>query len=83
MAGDQNGLDAREMMMTSGRFMGHGVAWALAVLLFSAAGGWLDSKLSTAPLLMIVGAFAGGGAGLYSFYYHTVIEPREREDEPQ
>ena len=57
MAGDQNGLDAREMMMTSGRFMGHGVAWALAVLLFSAAGGWLDASCkysytsSRSPLL--------------------------------
>ena len=83
MAGDQKGLDAREMMTASGRFMGLGLAWALAVLLFLGVGGWLDTKLSTAPILMIVGAFVGGGAGFYSLYYHTVIEPREREDEPR
>ena len=83
MAGDRKGLDAREMMAVSGRFMGLGLGWAFAVLLFLGGGAWLDSKLSTAPLLMIVGAFVGGAAGFYSLYYHIVIEPRERADEPQ
>ena len=83
MSGDPKGLDAWEMMRVSGRFMGFGLSWAFAVLLFLGVGAWLDSKLSTAPLLMIVGAFAGGVAGFYSLYYHIVIEPREREDEPK
>ena len=83
MAGDRTGLDAREMMVVSGRFMGLGVGWAFAVLLSLAGGAWLDSKLSTAPLLMIVGAFVGGVAGFYRLYYYIVIEPRERADRPQ
>jgi len=69
------------MIRVSGQFMGYGMTWALSVLLFLALGAWLDSKLNTVPLLMIVGAFVGGGAGFYSLYYHLVIEPRERQKE--
>jgi F0F1-type ATP synthase assembly protein I len=53
------------------------------VLLFLGAGAWLDAKLGTAPVLMVVGAFVGAGSGFYSLYYHMVIEPRKREDNPQ
>ena len=69
----------REMMQASGQFMGHGLAWALSVLLFLGVGAWLDGKLGTSPFLLIIGAFVGGGAGFYSLYHHIVIEPRERD----
>jgi F0F1-type ATP synthase assembly protein I len=83
VTGDQNGSARREMLRASGQFMGYGLTWALAVLLFLAVGAWLDSKLGTTPVLMILGAFVGGGAGFYSLYYHMVIEPRRREDGSQ
>ena len=70
-------------MRVSGQFMGHGLTWALAVLLFLGIGWWLDSKLGTTPILLVIGAFVGGGAGFYSLYYHIVIEPRERAQDPQ
>lgn len=73
----------REMLRVSGQFMGHGLTWALAVLLFMGLGAWLDSKLGTSPFLLILGAFVGGAAGFYSLYYHIVIEPRERDKDPQ
>lgn len=73
----------REMMHASGQFMGHGLTWALAVLLFMGLGFWVDGKIGSAPFLMVIGAFVGGGAGFYSLYYHIVIEPRERGDDPQ
>ncbi len=69
-------------MRASGQFMGLGLSWALAVLLFLGIGAWVDSKLGTSPILMILGAFVGGAAGFYSLYYHIVIEPRERDDDP-
>jgi len=78
---DQKGSDPRDVMRASGQFMGHGLAWALSVLLFLAVGGWLDTKLGTSPVLLILGAFVGGGAGFYSLYYHIVIEPRLREND--
>lgn len=81
---DPNGTDSRrEMMRASGQFMGHGLTWALAVLLFLGLGAWADSKLGTSPFLLILGAFVGGAAGFYSLYYHIVIEPRERDEGPR
>ena len=82
MAGDEERAPLQEAIRASGRFMGLGLAWALSVLLFLGAGAWADAKLGTEPLLMVVGAFVGGGAGFYSLYYHIVIEPRSREDGP-
>lgn len=84
MVDDPNGSDQRrEMMRASGQFMGHGLTWALAVLMFLGIGAWADGKLGTAPILMILGAFVGGSAGFYSLYYHIVIEPRERDQDPR
>ncbi len=80
---DDSDEQRREMMRASGQFMGHGLTWALAVLLFMGIGYWVDGKFGTAPVLMVVGAFVGGGAGFYSLYYHIVIEPREQGNNPQ
>ena len=80
MKQDKKGSDPRDVMRASGQFMGHGLALALSVLLFLGGGAWLDSKLGTSPVLLVVGAFVGGGAGFYSLYYHIVIEPRQREN---
>jgi F0F1-type ATP synthase assembly protein I len=63
--------------------MGLGLTWALSVLLFLGVGAWVDSKLGTTPFLLILGAFIGAGAGFYSLYYHIVIEPRQRENDPK
>jgi len=81
VAEDQKGSDPRDVMRASGQFMGLGLTWALSVLLFLGIGAWLDSKLGTAPLLLVLGAFVGAGAGFYSLYYHIVIEPHQREDD--
>jgi F0F1-type ATP synthase assembly protein I len=62
----------------AGRYTGLGLTWALSVLVFLGLGAWLDSWLGTRPILLIVGAFVGAGAGLYYLYYHIVIETRQR-----
>ena len=79
MAEDQKGSDPRDVVRASGQFMGFGLTWALSVLLFLGVGAWLDSKLGTQPILLILGAFVGAGAGFYSLYYHIVIEPRQKQ----
>ena len=83
MAGKGGGADPRDALRASGRYMGFGLTWALSVLLFLGVGAWLDSKLGTSPLLLILGAFVGGAAGFYSLYYHIVIEPRRQRSDDQ
>lgn len=63
--------------------MGLGLAWALSVLLFLGVGTWVDRKLGTTPIFLVLGAFIGAAAGFYSLYYHIVIEPRQRENDPK
>lgn len=57
------------------RFAGLGLTWALSVLLFLGAGWWLDQRLGITPLLTILGAFTGAGAGFY-YMYLEVVERR-------
>jgi F0F1-type ATP synthase assembly protein I len=45
---------------------GFGVQFVASVLLFLYAGRWLDARLHTAPLCLILGAFLGAAAAFYS-----------------
>lgn len=62
----------QSMWAAAGQFTGFGLTWALSVLLFLLGGWWVDGKLGTTPLLMIVGAFVGAGAGFYSLYRNVM-----------
>jgi len=70
-----------QMLAAAGQYMGLGLTWALSVLLFLLGGYWLDGKVGTAPLFMILGAFLGGGAGFYSLYRHIVVDSREQKED--
>lgn len=69
------------LLSETGRYMGYGLNLALSTLLFLLVGWWVDSKLGTAPVLLIVGAFVGATAGFYSLYFHVVVEPRREAEE--
>ena len=80
MAGQNQKESQRpQLVRAAGQFTGYGLSWALSVLLFLLGGWWLDGKVGTAPLFMILGAFIGGGAGFYSLYRHIVLDSRERD----
>lgn len=75
----------RALWAVAGEYMGYGLTWALSVLLFFLGGWWLDGKLGTEPLFMILGAFVGAAAGFYSLWHHVVEVPAGRDgpgDEP-
>ncbi len=60
--------------------LGHGLALALSTLLFLLGGRRLDAWWDTEPLMTLIGALVGAGAGFYSMYYHLVIEPERRKE---
>ncbi len=74
---------AAELSRISGQYAGHGLTVALGTLLFFLIGWWVDSKLGTTPVLTIMGAFVGAGAGFYRLYYYVVIEPRLRSNDTE
>lgn len=65
----------------AGQYLGYGLTWALSTLLFMMGGWWIDGKLGTTPLLTILGAFVGAGAGFYSLYHHITVAAGEPNQE--
>ena len=51
-----------------GRYAGHGMTIALSTAAFAWGGVWLDDRLGTEPVFVIIGVFVGFGAGFYSMY---------------
>ena len=63
-----------------GAAAGMGLQFAISVILFLLAGQWLDRKLGTAPLFLMVFVFVGAGASFYSIY-RKLMEQQRRDDE--
>lgn len=59
--GDESSSTASQL----GRYGGYGITLGLAVALFAWLGTLLDERLGTKPLFVLLGTFAGFGAGLY------------------
>lgn len=47
---------------------GAGMELAAAVAVFSLGGWWIDEKLGTSPLFILVGLFIGTVGGMYNLY---------------
>lgn len=64
-----------------GTYAGHGIAFAISILVFLWVGKQLDQRLHTAPWLMIGLMFVGAGASFYSMYRKlmTALEKEEAE----
>jgi ATP synthase protein I len=67
-------------MPGAGAAAGMGLQFAISVLLFLLAGQWLDRKLGTEPLFLILFVFVGAGASFYSIY-RKLMEQQRRNDE--
>ena len=55
-----------------------GLRFALAILLTAGGGYWLDSKLHTLPLFLILGLLIGATSGFMTIY-KAVYPDREKE----
>ena len=67
-------------MTGAGAAAGMGLQFAISVVLFLLAGQWLDRKLGTGPLFLMLFVFVGAGASFYSIY-RKLVEQQRREDE--
>lgn len=61
-------------------YAGLGLQFALAILLFTFVGQWLDRRLGTEPWLLLVGVFTGAGGGFYSIYRRLMADLRRDEE---
>jgi F0F1-type ATP synthase assembly protein I len=53
-----------------------GLTFAISVVMFLLAGQWIDRKLGTEPLFLIVFVFVGAGASFYSIYRKLTAQQR-------
>jgi ATP synthase protein I len=53
---------------SASEFAGIGLQFAVSIVLFVYAGQWLDRRLGTGPLFLIVGVFVGAAGSFYSMY---------------
>ena len=66
----------RKKRVLIGPYMDLGMQLAVAVLIGTLLGYWLDSKLASSPLFILIGLFVGATAGFINVY-HTVYPPRK------
>jgi F0F1-type ATP synthase assembly protein I len=86
MRGDDKGAEEREGASagrssagSAAEFAGLGLQFAIAIVAFLYAGRWLDARLGTAPLFLILGVFVGAGGAFYSMYRRlTAAQRRDR-----
>ncbi|MFO7588947.1 MAG: AtpZ/AtpI family protein [Gemmatimonadota bacterium] len=71
----------RGALVELGRYSGHGLTLGLSTALFAWLGTLVDERLHTEPLFVLLGTFAGFGAGFYAMYRQLVVEPRRRAEE--
>jgi F0F1-type ATP synthase assembly protein I len=65
----------------AGKYAGLGLQFAISILLFLYAGQWLDRRLGTGSLFLILGVFVGASAAFYSMYRTLTREQRRMDDE--
>ena len=60
-------------------YLGLGLQFGLAIILFMFVGKWADAQLGTSPWLLILGVFVGAAGGFYSIYRRLMAD-QKRED---
>lgn len=58
---------------------GLGAQFFASILIFVYAGNWLDRRLGTSPLLLLLGVFVGGGGSFVLGYRGLTRRQREAE----
>ena len=57
-------------------FAGLGLQFALVILVFTAAGVWLDRRLGSSPWFTIIGVFVGAAGGFFSMFRKVMAAQR-------
>jgi len=72
----RRGGEPQGPLTETARYAGHGITLALATAAFALLGRWVDGRLGTAPLFVLLGSFLGLAGGFYRMYRELVLGPR-------
>jgi F0F1-type ATP synthase assembly protein I len=62
--------------LSGAEFAGVGLQFAITLVVFALVGIWLDRKLGTSPLLVVIGVFGGAGLGFWEMYRAMIRKKR-------
>lgn len=68
-------------MGAAGKYAGLGFQFVGSILLFLWIGQWVDRKLGTDGIFLILGVFLGAGASFYSMYRNLMADQKRDEAE--
>jgi hypothetical protein len=63
------------------KYGGIGLQFGVTILAFLFGGQWLDRKLGTSPIFLMLGVFVGAGAAFYSMYRKLMADQRKDEEQ--
>ena len=64
----------------AGAYANFGLQFVVALLFFLYVGQWVDRRLGTSPVFLLIGVFAGAGGSFYAMY-RKLMAAQEREDQ--
>lgn len=64
----------------AGAYAGFGMQFVVALLIFLYLGQWVDRRLGTSPVFLLIGIFVGAGGSFYAMY-RKLMAAQAREDE--
>ena len=64
----EESIGRRYAKAAGSEFASLGIAMGLVIALLAVGGNWLDNRLGTAPLFVLLGVFGGFAGGCYSMF---------------
>lgn len=64
----------------AGAYANFGLQFVVALLFFLYLGQWIDRRLGTSPVFVLIGVFAGAGGSFYAMY-RKLMAAQEREEQ--
>ena len=80
MGDASRGPGARDQGPGPAAFAGFGLQFVAALLVFLYLGQWVDRRLGTSPVFLVIGIFVGAGGSFYAMY-RKLMAAQAREDE--
>lgn len=63
--------------LSGAEFAGAGMQFGITLVAFALIGIWLDRKLGTSPMLIVVGVFGGAAIGFWQMYRAMIRKTKQ------